>query len=296
MLHRSAGLPAAALDDVADLERRVLAVDGGRLKLEWSTLRTRPDGQVNDVLWKEGGRLLGFAGMYAFGGSVPEITGMVDPSARRRGIATALLTELASVCRERGIGRVLLVVPRPSAGGHALAARFGGALDHSEHAMLLDGDPLDGPTDTRITMRTATPDDAGIVGEILAAAFDWTPSDLPGMLARQTEREQTLVIEQDGRPVGTVRITHDDTTDGDRTVDRGGIYGFAVHPDHQGRGIGRDALRRCCRLLREQGAVRVGLEVAVENEHALGLYTSTGFRPVITEDYYALPVGPETTA
>jgi ribosomal protein S18 acetylase RimI-like enzyme len=33
---------------------------------------------------------------------------------------------------------------------------------------------------------------------------------------------------------------------------------------------------------------RVGLEVAVENERALGLYTSIGFRPVTTEDYYAL--------
>lgn len=296
MLHRCAGLPPAALNDIAGLERRVLAVDGGRLKLEWNTLRSRPHDQVRDVLWKQDGRLLGFAGIYAFGNGVPEITGMVDPTARRRGIATALLTELASLSRERGIGRVLLVVPRPSAGGHALAARFGGTLDHSEHAMLLDGDPLDGPTDPRITMRTATPDDAGVVGDILAAAFDWTPSDLRGMLARQTEREQTLVIERDGQPVGTVRITHDDTTEGDRTVDRGGIYGFAVHPDHQGRGIGRDALGRCCQLLREQGAVRVGLEVAVENEHALGLYTSTGFRPVITEDYYGLDFVPRDAA
>jgi ribosomal protein S18 acetylase RimI-like enzyme len=291
VVQRSAGLPGAALDAIADLEKRVLASDGGRLKLEWGTLRSRPGDQVNDVVWEDDGRLLGFAGIYLFGGSVPEVTGMVDPVARRRGIATALLTEVGAICRERGIARVLLLVPRPSTGGHELAARFGGTLDHSEHAMVLDGDPLDGPTDARITMRTATPDDAAAVGAILAAAFDWTPDDLPGMLARQTEREQTLLIEQEGRPVGTVRITHDDAVGDDRTVDRGGIYGFAVHPDHQGRGIGRDVLRRCCRLLREQGAMRVGLEVAVENEHALGLYTSTGFRPVTTEDYYALRFG-----
>jgi len=32
------------------------------------------------------------------------------------------------------------------------------------------------------------------------------------------------------------------------------------------------------------------LEVAVENEHALGLYTSLGFTRVTTEDYYAVTV------
>jgi ribosomal protein S18 acetylase RimI-like enzyme len=43
-----------------------------------------------------------------------------------------------------------------------------------------------------------------------------------------------------------------------------------------------------CRRLRDEGVRRVGLEVAVENDHALGLYTSLGFIQVTTEDYYAL--------
>jgi len=33
----------------------------------------------------------------------------------------------------------------------------------------------------------------------------------------------------------------------------------------------------------------VHLEVATDNDRALNLYTSLGFQPVITEDYYALP-------
>jgi ribosomal protein S18 acetylase RimI-like enzyme len=153
-------------------------------------------------------------------------------------------------------------------------------LDHSEHAMVLDGEPTDGPSDPELSLRTANVDDAEAVGSILKAAFEWTPPDLPGLLARNSERERTLLVEQRGTPVGTLRITHDGDT--------GGIYGFAVDPAQQGRGIGRDVLRRSCRLLREEGMRRVGLEVAVENERALGLYTSIGFRPVTTEDYYAL--------
>jgi ribosomal protein S18 acetylase RimI-like enzyme len=42
--------------------------------------------------------------------------------------------------------------------------------------------------------------------------------------------------------------------------------------------------------LREEGAARVHLEVSVDNDRALGLYTSIGFTQMITEDYYALPL------
>ncbi len=61
-------------------------------------------------------------------------------------------------------------------------------------------------------------------------------------------------------------------------------------PSLRGRGLGRDVLRRTCSRLRAAGATAVGLEVAVDNESALGLYTSLGFRPVSTEDYWALPL------
>lgn len=282
MLERSRGLSPAALTAIADLERRVVAVDGGRLKLEWNTLRNRPDHQVNDLLWweREGEELLGFCGIYLFGGSTPEITGMVDPEHRRRGIATALLDAATECCRDRGVHRAFLLVPRGSTAGRELALRHGGVLDHSEHALVLDGEPSDGPSDPELSLRLARLEDLEPVERILKAAFDWTPDDLPAFLTDNSGRERTLVVEQRGEPVGTVRITHDGDT--------GGIYGFAVDPARQGRGIGRDVLRRCCRLLREEGMRRVGLEVAVENERALGLYTSIGFRPVTTEDYYAL--------
>lgn len=283
MLEPARGLPAEALDAIADLERRVVAADGGRLKLEWGSLRSRPADQVNDLLWWEDDRLVGFAGIYVFGGAVPEVAGMVEPGSRRRGIGTALLKAARTELAARGRDTLLLVVPRPSAGGHELARRNGGTLDHSEHALLLDGFPAPGPSDPALTMRRATVDDAAAVERILADAFHWTPPDLRSQLEHNDGAERTLVIERDGEPVGTVRLTHDGDT--------GGVYGFAVAPAEQGKGIGRDALRRMCRLLREEGAARVGLEVAVENERALGLYTSIGFRPVTTEDYYSLQTG-----
>jgi ribosomal protein S18 acetylase RimI-like enzyme len=91
-----------------------------------------------------------------------------------------------------------------------------------------------------------------------------------------------MVVELSGAAIGTLRLT--------REGDAAGIYGFVIDPDWQGRGLGRDALRRACEQLRAEGAHRIGLEVAVENDRALSLYTSVGFEPVSTEDYFALPL------
>ena len=104
------------------------------------------------------------------------------------------------------------------------------------------------------------------------------------MAARLAEdASRTIVVERHGAILATVSLALEG--------DVGRIYGFAVDPPLQGRGIGRDVLRRVCRQLREGGAGRVGLEVAVDNDHALGLYTSLGFARVTTEDYYELPLG-----
>ena len=205
---------------------------------------------------------------------------MVDPCARRRGIATALLDAALPLCRDQEYRHALLVTPRGSAAGRGLALSRGAVLEHSEHALALLGAPADGPTDPRIVVRTATPEDRHDLSRLLTTAFGGAPSDVLDRL--ETDSARTLMLELEGSVVGTVRVT--------RHQDVGGVYGFAVDPACRGRGIGRDALRRVCRQLRDQGVRRVGLEVAVENDSALSLYTSRGFTEVTTEDYYALPM------
>jgi ribosomal protein S18 acetylase RimI-like enzyme len=280
VLEQAAGLSARALRAIAELERRVIETDGGRLKLEWGRLRRRSGDRVEDLLWWEGDRLLGFLGFYGFGSSL-ELAGMVAPDVRRRGIGTALLDAAVPLYRRVGYREALLIVPRPSVPGRRLALRRGAVLDHSEHALVLSGDPTTGPHELALTLRRATAADVPLVTHLLEAAFGETaPDDVAGRLDSPGER--TVLVEVSGSAVGTLRLTRDG--------DDAGIYGFAIDPPWQGRGIGRAALRRACEQLRADGARRIGLEVAVENDRALGLYTSVGFTPVITEDYFALPL------
>ena len=285
-LQRAQGLTSAELEAVAELEARVLAVDGGRLKLEWNTLRGRPGTAVEDLLWWAGDQLVGFCGLYAFGPPAIEVVGMVEPAWRRHGIGTALLDAALDVVGDRGMGPMLLVVPGPSTGGHALAARRGAVIEHSEHALVLDGMPGHMERDTEITLRVAMADDAPVVARLLAAGFGHAPDHPFARLMVDTGR--TLLIERGGDALGTVRITHDGGV--------GGVYGFAIDPAHQGQGIGRDVLARVCRQLRDEGARRVQLEVAVDNERALDLYLSLGFTRTQTEDYYEMPPTSSATA
>ena len=67
-----------------------MAVDGGRLKLEYGILQSRPPEQVNDFLWIAERDLIGFLGIYGYRSDQAEICGMVHPSARRRGIFSRL--------------------------------------------------------------------------------------------------------------------------------------------------------------------------------------------------------------
>ncbi|MGI8666747.1 MAG: GNAT family N-acetyltransferase [Jatrophihabitans sp.] len=281
MLELARGLTPVAISALAELEARTLAADGGRLKLEWGVLHARTGRDVEDLLWWDGDRLLGYAGLYAFGLPTVELAGMVDPAARRRGIATALLDAALPICHDRGYRQVLLVTPRASVGGQTLASGRGAVLEHSEHGLVLVGPPTDGPSDPRISLRPATVADLDELARLFAAAFGWAHPDLAQRLAAESgDSERTLMIERAGTTVGTVRLTREGTV--------GGVYGFAVDPAWQGRGIGRDVLRQVCRQLRAAGADRVGLEVSVDNERALGLYTSIGFSLASTEDYYAL--------
>lgn len=276
----ASGLDAMQLDAIVDLERRVVAHDGGRLKLEHGVLRDRPAGEVHDLLVWDGATLVGFCGIYAFGAD-PEIAGAIDPACRRRGIGSALLARALGLLAARGSSRALLVTPRATDSGRRFAIAHGAALDHSEHHLELDGDPVGPPPPSSATagvvVRRAAEADGALVREILADAFGDVASEMD-----TAPSDVHFVVERAGTVVGTLRL--------DVGMGTAGIYGFAVRSSVRGQGIGRAALYEVCVEARRRGARTVTLEVDVDNDHALGLYTSVGFERRTTEDYYALAV------
>ena len=267
MIESDTGLPDDVLDELAALERAVVTHDGGRLKLEWSSLRA---GHATDVIVRDGGSVIGFVGVYRHGGE-PELAGMIHPDHRRQGLGAAALDRALELATD--VPSVLLVVPRASLGGRRLALNRGGALDHSEHALRQRAAPEPDAEPTALRLRAATEADRGFVDTLMLAGF--------GFARGATESlGSTMIAELDGHPVSSLAVNRDGA--------RAGVYGFVVETERRGHGIGRAVLGRVCCDLRAAGVEEVHLEVEIDNERALGLYTSLGFEPVTTEDYYRL--------
>jgi len=272
-----------ARDDLAGIEELAaacVAVDGGRLKLEWRTIKTRPADEVSDFLWMAPEGVVGFLGLYGFRSDQVEICGMVHPSWRRQGIFSRLFEAAVAEAAKRGAPHALLVVDRLYEAGAAFARAAGGTIEHSEHRMVLGNDPAAYVPDPLVWVRPAEMTDAAFVVSCLAEAFD-----LPAPQLQLDEIERlanaypgTFVIERGTELVGTIRVER-----GEHGAD---IYGFAVSAPYRGRGIGRQVLSGIARQLVSEGVSRVGLEVSVSNDSALGLYRSCGFEVTGTEDYY----------
>ena len=276
-IQEARGLTGEQLAAISGLERRVVAHDGGRLKLEWAVLGQRPPDEVNDLLAWNGGRLAGFCGIYEFG-MVPELAGAVDPSYRRRGVGSALLDRALAIVARRRRASVLLVAPRSTDSGRRFAEEKGATFDHAEHHMELDGPPV-GPPPTRpstegVVIRPATDADRAAIVCILEDAF----GEGAASAAATDPDDFALVVERGPAVVGALRLSLEGRT--------AGLYGLAVRSDLRGLGIGRAVLYQVCVEARSRGASKVTLEVEVDNDHALGLYTSGGFELRTTEDYF----------
>ncbi|HEY3736810.1 MAG TPA: GNAT family N-acetyltransferase [Jatrophihabitans sp.] len=286
-IHGVTALDPAQLDAMRALEERTVAADGGRLKLEWGSIESggvkvavlayEQDELVSSS--RAGSSLIGYVGRYQFGDGTPELAGMVDPAARRRGVGAMLLETMLAACAELGDANVLLVVPRASLDGSSLALARG-VFDHSEHALSLTGGPGGAAPHPELELRPCIAGEFDRISELVEEGFGHParPSNNP---------EFTHVVVKDGAIIGTIRLI----PEGAHGPGVGYVGGFAITAEHRGKGYGRDILRRSVLDLRARGAESVGLEVATDNDNAVGLYASLGFRPVTTEDYYRLPTG-----
>lgn len=261
--------------------------DGIRLKLNWDMLRGRPQGVTNDLLYYENGKLAAFLGMYVLIPTEAELSGMVHPACRRRGIFTEMVGAALSELQGRGPKDAIYICSRDSASGHAFLRQRGLPYSFSEYVMERDevgltASPASLPVDLKL--RQAGAEDAKLLGELNRVGFGMTEQEADGFAAAAlSPNELTYVAEIGGRAVGKISVLNEGGT--------AFIYGFSVRPEERGRGIGRSILAGTIeRVEREQGATRCRLEVAADNERALGLYKSCGFHVVSVIDYYKEPL------
>lgn len=287
----------AAIRQLADLCNEY---DHIILKLNWEMLQHRKDDAIIAFLSYAGGQVVGFLGLYQFQSSEAEASGMVHPQYRRKGIFGKLVRAAQEECVRRNMGKLIFICERNSASGRAYAKSAGARYSFSEYWMQLGGwteAAHSGTPDAGIALREAQASDIEILTRLSADGFGMDEADARDYVQAsfQTRSDTAYIAElrqENGEalPIGKIHVMLEEG--------EAFIFGFCISSQHRKQGYGRRVLQHMLHLIREQHeAAGAALEVAVENENALGLYTSCGFRIRNANDYYNLdlPAGKPRT-
>lgn len=274
-------LEAADLAAVRALIALSEAHEGLHLKIMVDQLDAQVAHTLNAMLAEDGAQVIGYAAIDP--GDPAEICGTVHPAYRSQGIARLLLAPILSEISSHGVGAVI-VCEEASPSGQRFLRSVMAKQDHSEFRMELG---KLGPTPPRypnLYITRATDGDIPTLTQLLATGFGDDPEGVRRILTRELSHadHQIYLATIDDEAVGTIKAI-------DMGNQQAGIYAFAIDPDWQSMGLGRQILTWFVQHLQVAGWRSIMLEVDTTNTHALNLYRTCGFHEIATYGYYRPP-------
>jgi ribosomal protein S18 acetylase RimI-like enzyme len=243
-----------------------------------------PTLKVSHFSYYEEEELLGLAGLQEYGEVEPYI--LVHPKARRRGIGRALLNEIKAECRRHGHDHLLLLCDEASASGRAFVAAVGAQYQSAEYHMELNPLAIDRsrPRLEGIQLRPAGAEAIDLLTRLQTASFGDPEEETRHHITQwlQDPTRQYLIGWLDQEPIGVLRLG--------RYEKNADITAFGVIPSYRGRGYGRQMLRDAIDRLLAEKWPQICIDVATDNQNALGLYQSCGFRVTQNYGFYFLPL------
>ncbi|MGD7010222.1 GNAT family N-acetyltransferase [Metabacillus sp. 84] len=266
------------LEDIKSLQKTCEEHENILLKLNWEMLKNRDHHVKQDFFYYEEDVLKGFTAIYGFGNKA-EICGMVHPGSRRNRIFFNLLQQAIGEVKNQGYRQILLNAPGNSQSAKGFLSKTEAVFVFSEHQMKWEGGPLN--PDTDLVLRRPEAADFPFEVQIDVDCFGFSPKDAEEYNRRlkMENEQQSYIIEYKEEPAGKVRVSEENG--------EAWIYGFAISPEHQKRGIGRKTLISILSKETEKGNP-VFLEVEAKNTGALKLYESCGFKAYYAQDYYLI--------
>lgn len=277
-------LTPTKLEDIRQLQQVCEACGQIQLKLNWDMLQSRSNQENRDFFYYESGNLIGFLGLYGFGNKV-ELCGMVHPDYRKKGIFSKLFSEALQAVKNQKFKEILLNAPSNSQSAKGFLKNISCSYSFSEYQMKWEKTELQ--VEEGINLRHSTINDIELEIQLDMKCFGETEEEAKNHneMVKAEENQAFYIIEADGKAVGKMRVSH--------INEEAWIYGFAVSPEYQGKGIGRKALKKIVIQEHNQG-YPVFLEVEAKNLHALKLYESCGFKAFHSQDYYEYKNVPST--
>lgn len=278
-------------EDICNLQKLCLETDKTTLKLELEHKFSRAmsvsgeTGNINEFMYYDEKKLIGYIGICHFGGDAVEVNGMVHPEYRRRGIFKRLFSLAKDEWGKRGLQRMLLLSDEKSTSGLGFIRFTEAEYDHSEYEMYLRGNTDKASKAGIVQLRKAVNEDAREIARQNSIYFDSELREEDIIMPEEEEKCGMLIYmaELDDKIIGKVNMEASGAVYG--------IYGLGVLPEYRRLGYGREILDRAVEILKEKAAKEIMLQVVATNKNALNLYISCGFEETSTMDYYRICKG-----
>jgi ribosomal protein S18 acetylase RimI-like enzyme len=240
--------------------------------------------EANHFLYYEGGSLVGLALIQEY--REVEACALVHPNARRQGIGRALLDEIQVESRRHGHNHLLLLCDETSASGRAFVAAVGAQYQSAEYHMEMNPLAIDRsrPRPEGLKLRPVGAEAIDLLTLLQATSFDDVTEETRQRVSQsfQDPTRQHFIGYLDKEPIGSLRLG--------RYEKSADVTAFSVIPAYRGRGYGRQMLLEAIDYLLSEDWPQIFIDVATDNQNALGLYQSCGFRVIQTCQFYCLPL------
>lgn len=279
------GLSKEQFEQIVQLASQCALHDGFDLSvtLNLPMLQNRSSEQINDFLYYEAGQLVGFLGMYAIvREDEVEISGMVHPQFRRKGIFRTLYAQAKKECAKRNVTQMLLVCHQASESAKSFMKAVSATYQFSEYKLDYSAPLAKQPLmqENEVSVVAATEDDFETLVAIGVSGFGDTVEQMSALVKRNLSepQHQIYLAHAENMPVGMITATEE--------ADSIYLSAFCVRKDLQGKGLGRTILTQMVELLKRDNPKTLSLDVAIDNLNALSLYQSAGFVVDSGYDYY----------
>lgn len=258
--------------------------DGIELKLNWDMLRSRTGQENNDFLYYMEGQLVGFLALYIPNAREVEVSGMVHPSFRRRGVFRKLDEQMREELERRGIEQVIFSINHVAASGQAFAKAVGARYSFSEYRMVLGEVPSYTKQHEGLNRKFVEADDADFYVECMNNCFG-----LPEEEARQSFIQSMMSI---NRQLYTVHLNQIPIGTICAAIGGSGVtlHELGIMPEYRGRGYGRQVLAETVYKLLGDEYPNIEFQMRCHNHQSRELYEACGFEVAAAFDYYEVRV------
>jgi ribosomal protein S18 acetylase RimI-like enzyme len=242
---------------------------------------------MTEFLYYENEFLVGYLGLCNFHGTSVEVSGMVDPKFRRRGIFKKLYVLAVEEWQKMGPSEVLVLCDHTSRSGLAFIEEIGAEYGLSEYKMCVNQRDLQIKHALAVKLRLATSEDSAEIDRQSSIYFGM-PEEEADNKEHEGDKDKASIEADDnfisymaevqGEIMGKIHTSI--------TNNEGFIYGFGVLPNFRGKGYGREILCSALDMFKRENVENIFLDVATENKNALELYESCGFEEISVMDYY----------